>query len=115
MKRDVRECFERILIFSKKVKERTKNITLDSYLRDELLQESVMYCLGQIGEIASKISQEEQEKYPNVFWDQMVGLRHRLFHDYEEINFSKVYDITQEPIVRLIKELEHILNLTPTP
>jgi hypothetical protein len=42
-----------------------------------------MYCLGQIGEIATKIPEIEQRNYPGIFWEQMVGLRHRLFHDYE--------------------------------
>ena len=110
MKLDIRERFERILIFSKKVRDRAIGVTLKDYLENELLQESIMYCLGQIGEIASKIPDEEQEKYPNIFWDQMVGLRHRLFHDYEEINFSKVYDITQQPISDLVTELESLLN-----
>jgi len=45
-----------------------------------------------------------------LFWDQMVGLRHRLFHDYEAINFTMVYDITQQPISQLINELEIILS-----
>ena len=54
-------------------------------MQDDLLQKSVMYCLGQIGEIASNIADEEQEKYPEVFWYQMIGLRNRLFHDYEGI------------------------------
>ena len=111
MKLDVRERFERIFVFSKKIRDRAKGVTLEAYLKDELLQESIMYCLGQIGEIASKIPDEEQEKYPNVFWDQMIGLRHRLFHDYEAINFSKVYDITQQPIINLVTELESILKV----
>ena len=110
MKANTRERFERILAFAKKIKNRTNGVTIEAYLKDELLQESVMYCLGQIGEIASKIPDEEQEKYPNIFWEQMVGLRHRLFHDYEAINFSMVYDITQQPILQLIMALEEILD-----
>jgi len=110
MKHDTYERLKRILSFSKKVQQRTFNLNLDDFLNDELLQESIMYCLGQIGEIASKISDEEQNKYQNLFWDQMVGLRHRLFHDYEAINFIMVYDITQQPITQLINELELILS-----
>jgi uncharacterized protein with HEPN domain len=110
MKLETRKHFERILVFSIKVRDRTKGISLETYLEDELLQESVMYCLGQIGEITSKIPEIEQENYPNIFWEQMVGLRHRLFHDYEAINFSMVYDITQQPISMLVDALERILQ-----
>jgi uncharacterized protein with HEPN domain len=98
------------LFFAKKVRDRTNGVTLADYLNDEVLQESVMYCLGQMGEISSKIPDEEQAKYPSVFWRQMVGLRHRLFHDYEAIDFSKVYDITRQPITDLVRELEIIVG-----
>ena len=40
----------------------------------------------------------------------MIGLRHRLFRDYEEIDFIKIYEITQEPISQLVQNLEAILG-----
>jgi uncharacterized protein with HEPN domain len=110
MRLETRERFARILVFSRKIMERAKGISLKEYLKDEFLQEAVMYCLGQIGEIASKIPDEEQENYPNIFWEQMIGLRHRLFHEYDAINFSMVYDITQRPISQLVDELETLLS-----
>ena len=51
-----KKSFEKILIFSKRTQKRLKNITLEVFLRDEYLQDATMYCLGQIGEIASKVS-----------------------------------------------------------
>ena len=39
-----------------------------------------------------------------------VGLRHRLLYNYEEINFSKVYDITQQPISQRVTVLESLLR-----
>ena len=85
------------------------NIALETFLNDEFLQDAVLYCLGQMGEIAAKISNEEQEKYPEVFWNQMIGLRHRLFHPYETINLSMVYEITQEPVSALVFNLTKLL------
>ena len=69
-----------------------------------------MFCLGQIGETASAISDEEQEKFPEIFWYQMIGLRNRLFHDYERIDITRVFAITQEPITQLIQNLKDILK-----
>ena len=100
----------RMLEFAKKVENRTKNISLDDFIQDELLQEAVMYCIGQIGEIATNIPDEEQEKYPEIYWHQMISLRNRLFHDYEEIVLSRVFEITQEPISQLVQILEEILK-----
>ena len=103
MKDSTQRRFKYILEFAHKVRKRTEGICLDDFVKDDLLQEAVMYCLGQIGEIASNIPDEEQEKYPEIFWYQMVGLRNRLFHDYEEIDLARVFAITQEPIAQLVQ------------
>jgi uncharacterized protein with HEPN domain len=101
-----------ILVFSKRIQERTQDISLSAFLEDDFLQDAVLYCLGQVGETATNIQAEEQEKYPELFWRQMIGLRNRLFHDYEEIDLTRVYDITQGPISQLIDLLEIILSDT---
>jgi len=106
-----RERLEQILRFATRIQSSMKAETLEDFLTDEDKQDAIMYRLGQIGETASKISDEEQEKYPKLFWRQMIGLRHRLFHDYEKIDFTKVYTITQEPISQLVENLESILNV----
>ena len=105
-----RKLLEQILAFAKKTHIRMSEVTLESFLNDEFLQDAVLYCLGQIGETASRVSDDEQEKYPEVFWNQMIGLRHRIFHDYQALNFSIVYEITQEPIIQLITILETLLK-----
>ena len=110
MKDSTQRCFKRILEFAQKVKKRTESISEEIFAQDEFLQEAVMYCLGQIGEIASNIPDEEQERYPEIFWYQMIGLRNRLFHNYEEIDIKRVFAITQEPISQLVQNLELLLN-----
>ena len=111
MKPKTRKQLKNILLFAKKVQKRTADINLDTFLNDELIQDAVLYCLGQIGETATSIPDEEQEKYPELFWRQMIGLRNRLFHDYEEIDLNRVFGITQEPIDRLVKILEILLQV----
>jgi uncharacterized protein with HEPN domain len=101
---------KRILEFAQKVEKRAENISFENFAQDDLTQEAILYCLGQIGEIASNIPDEEQKKYPEIFWYQMIGLRNRLFHDYEEIDLTRVFAITQEPISQLVKRIEELLR-----
>ena len=109
MKPKTKRQLENILMFAKRAHDRTHSITLDEFMKDEFLQDAVLYCLGQVGETAANIPDEEQEKYPDLFWRQMIGLRNRLFHEYEEIDLSRVFAITQEPIARLVESLESLL------
>ena len=78
MKDSTHKRLERILEFAKKIERRINSISMDDFKQNDLLQESVMYCLGQIGEITSNIPDEEQEKYPGIFWHQMIGLRNSV-------------------------------------
>jgi uncharacterized protein with HEPN domain len=110
MKNNTIDRFEQILRFAKLVKKHCHHVGINDFLENELLQGAVMYYLGQIGETASKIPDDEQEKHPEIFWGQMIGLRHRLFHDYGEINLSEVYKITQVPITQLIENLEKLMK-----
>ena len=105
-----RKLFEQILLFAKKTHMRMNGVALEAFLDDEFLQDAVLYCLGQVGETASRISDDERAKYPEIFWNQMISLRHRVFHNYEALNLSIVYEITQEPIAQLVQNLETLLK-----
>ena len=109
MNPNTRKLLEQILMFAKRIQKRMNGITLETFLNDDYLQDAVLYCLGQMGETATKISDGEQEKYPEVFWNQMISLRHRLFHTYETINLSMVYEITKEPVSTLVLNLTKLL------
>lgn len=39
-----------------------------------------------IGEASSRISDEMQEKHPNLPWFEMRAIRNKIVHDYLEIN-----------------------------
>ena len=110
MNANTRKRLEQILMFAIRIQRVMKSTSLDKFLSNEDIQDAVLYRLGQIGEEASKIPDEEQERYPELFWDGMIGLRHRLFHEYCDINLSRVYDITQQPTNSLIDELNTILS-----
>ena len=105
-----KERLKLILMFANRIKNDMETISLENFLVNYEKQDAVLYRFGQIGEIASKISDDEQEKHAEIFWQQMIGLRHRLFHDYGVIDLAKIYEITQEPILQLVKNLEEILN-----
>jgi len=109
MNPELREKFTRILDFAIKAKRAVNGVSKEEFVGDEDRRELVCFRLGHIGEIANTISDEEQDQYPDLFWGQMIGLRHRLFHGYGNINFSMVYDITQEPLDQLIMNIKRLL------
>lgn len=71
---------------------------------------SLVRCLEVVGEAASKISKEYRRVHPQIAWDDIIGMRHKLIHGYFKINLNIVWRTGQEELPALIAELEKILG-----
>lgn len=85
-------------------------ITKDNLLNDEFSQWAVTTPLYNIGEQTYKISKETKDKYPDIPWAVVSGLRHRLVHDYEGINWSIIVEVIFEEMDEYINSLETIIK-----
>ena len=84
------------------------NITKDLLLNDEFSQWAVTTPLYNIGEQTYKISQETKDKYPDIPWSVVSGLRHRLVHDYEGINWTIIVEVVFEEMDRFVESVQNI-------
>ncbi len=50
----------------------------DSFLRDEVAQSAVAYCIGVMGEGAKRLSPEFQKSHPEVNWSDIAKMRDLL-------------------------------------
>jgi uncharacterized protein with HEPN domain len=77
--------------------------------QNRLLNLAVVRLLEVIGEAATKIPQEVFNRYPEVPWPQIISLRNRLIHGYDQIDFDIVWQILTVDLPPLIGNLERIL------
>jgi uncharacterized protein with HEPN domain len=63
-----------------------------------------------IGEAASKISDETQEKFSSIPWSSIIGMRNRLIHAYFDVDKDRIWDTVQDDLPHLITELEKIIS-----
>ena len=61
-------------------------ISEQQILTDYTVQWTVTTPLSNIGEQVYHLSEELKGEYPEVGWNKISGLRHRLVHDYEGTN-----------------------------
>ena len=81
--------------------------------QDPMLSLALVRLLEMIGEAARVISPEFRERYPNVPWKQMAGMRHRLIHGYFDVNLDIVWQTVQQDLPPLLAQLEKILSPPP--
>jgi uncharacterized protein with HEPN domain len=79
---------------------------LDRFLQDPVLQDAVSYRLQVIGEAAYKVSLETKELETSIDWFKITGLRHRIVHDYRNIDMETLWRITQKYVPPLAERLE---------
>ena len=103
-----KERLKKMYMFTKDVSIIAEGITLERLTTDKPYQYSLLYPLGQIGELAINMGRDIQKIYPNIEWTDWRGFRNRIFHDYNTINFSIVFEMITEAIPLLLKELQKI-------
>ena len=67
----------------------------DAFVGDEKTIDSVVRNLEIIGEAANRLPQDFRTQYPEIKWPQIIGLRHRIVHDYFNIDVEIVWQIIQ--------------------
>ena len=77
---------------------------------DRSLNLSLVRLLEIVGEAAGRLTKETQDVYPEIPWAQIVSLRNRLIHGYDEVDFDILWDIIRWDLPPLIERLESIVS-----
>lgn len=98
-----------ILLASRKIVRYTDSVSRETFDGDEILQDAVMRQIQILGEAASRISPQARESHADLPWTQMIGMRHRLVHDYSKINLGRVWAAARKSVPDLISALEPLV------
>jgi uncharacterized protein with HEPN domain len=77
---------------------------------DRQLNLALVRLLEIVGEAAARVSNETRERYPDIQWPEIVSLRNRLIHGYDEVDFGILWEIIRSDLPSLISRLERILD-----
>ena len=77
---------------------------------DELIQTWVIYHLQIIGEAARALSPELRDRYSDVPWSQIIGMRNILAHRYFGIDVDIVWSAVENDLPRLKSKIDLILS-----
>ena len=63
-----------------------------------------------VGEAANQVEKETRDRYPQIPWSQIIGMRHRLIHEYDKLDQDILWDTIKHDLPLLVAELEKILR-----
>ena len=76
---------------------------------DDNLQLALVHLVQTIGESARRISEDTRAKYPHIPFRQIIGMRHKVVHDYLDVDLDVVYSVVTNDLTPLIQSLLAIL------
>jgi len=99
-----------ILEAAKLVREYIGNKDKEDFLKDTQCQDAVVRRFAIIGEASRRISDKMKAAYPDVAWNEMIGMRNAIIHEYDDIDMVIVWDTAKKDIPALISTIEKVLN-----
>lgn len=78
------------------------------WLKDQKTIDAVIRNLEIIGEAAAKVPQEIQDKYSDIPWYQMKGMRNILIHEYFGVDNEMLWNTIQDDLPKLKKNIQNI-------
>ena len=105
-----------ILSAIKRIMEVGEDLSRDQLKQNEAKTESVLFNLMVMGEAANNISQEFASKNPEIDWKGIAGVRHKVVHDYADIDYDIIWDILKNEIPDVYSKIKELAGgLPPEP
>jgi uncharacterized protein with HEPN domain len=85
-------------------------MSYEDFFLDQKTMFAVVRCIEIIGEATKNVTDDIREKYKEVPWRDMAGMRDKVSHSYFEIDFEKVWLVVKKNIPHLKPLLKQILT-----
>ena len=90
----------------------TKDYTLDSFVKEDLVYYAVVKNIEIIGEAAYMITKEFQIAHPEIDWQVIIKMRHVLVHGYYQLEKDEIWNAATIDVPSLRPQIEkYIIEL----
>ena len=105
MKKDFKVFLEHILESISLIEEYTADKTKKEFLNSKQLQDAVIKRIEIIGEAVKNIPDDIKEKFKDIPWRNIIGMRDILIHQYLGVDLALIWKVVKGDIPELKKEI----------
>ncbi len=99
-----------MLVESQRVQRFVAGKTQTEFEGDEVLVYAVLHAIVLIGEAASQVSDEIQQKHPEIKWRDITGMRNWIIHNYRRVSLEISWHTAKVNTSELIAQLDAIFS-----
>ncbi len=88
-----------------------EGMSKEAFLADKRTQQAVILNMIVLGEVATRLLKDRPtfpDRFPDVPWKSMKGMRNRIAHGYFDIDLDIVWDTVKSSVPRLVTQLARI-------
>ena len=78
--------------------------------RNRVVQLALTRLVEVVGEAANRVSETAQRQNPGIPWAKIIGMRNRLVHGYDVIDYGLLWDTVTSDLPPLIEALQEIVE-----
>ena len=100
-----------MLDMARKAVSKTPGLSREGYDADENLRLALVHLVQVIGEAARQGSRPFTERHSEIPWSEIIGMRHKVVHDYLGVDEDIVWQVITQDLPLLVAALEPIAPL----
>ncbi|MBA4393332.1 MAG: DUF86 domain-containing protein [Desulfobacca sp.] len=110
MKRTYRDYVTDILTCFQETQEFTQGLDFDAFTRDRRTINAVVRSLEVMGEAAKRIPETIRNKYREIPWKRITGMRDKLIHEYSGVDLEIVWEVVKTELPPLKPFFEQMVR-----
>jgi len=87
----------------------TTNIDYQEFVSNDMVKDAVERNFEIIGEAVKNLSEDFRNKYPNIPFKQIAGMRDKLIHDYFGVDYEIVWKTIKDKLPQFSIDIEKLL------
>jgi uncharacterized protein with HEPN domain len=108
MDKSYSDYFQDILDSIEDIENFVSGLEFEEFINDRKSVNAVVRSLEIIGEATKNIPSEIRDKYSDIQWKKMAGMRDKLIHEYSGVNLAIVWETIKQDIPPLKPKIQKV-------